>query len=902
MICSSSWNHRQREATVSADILHYWITNSISEIVRHIREAPFLVYIYSNPNSKSDSNPVTLRREIGIAKRWPRIKRSWDEGSPVPDGIILVEQLESFTYDEDFEERTDSTTRLWGILVQGRGAESHACYLLKTCTVCSVGSTICLNDIATGLWHQVSYLERGARRGGMTVLGKVAVPKPVNLPSQRLENHGLDPNVEIVPKGTLSWGSRSSSSTQNAWGSSSLSSPNTDGGTGSPSRLNDRPSSGGSGTRPSTAGSEKSHEQPVPNIWGSNSRPSSASGVLASNKTLASASRPRSAETRPGSSQLSRFADPIAENSIAWGSSRTAEKLGAPCGKNDGFTLSSGDFPTLGSEKPTEAEGRNGASGHRSQERPVSASGRVGTSGERTETLTKEDESSIDAARNDWRNDNSPFAGAPPRTDKWWMDAQTYPDPMMNSQQFGPWHGPVHNAPDGVWYRGPSVGPPFRPPGPPGPPGSYPVEPFPYYHPRLPAQPPANMHPVPRAVSGPSGYHANNGNSYRPHGPDPYMQPVLPVRPGAYAVPVPYEGYYGPPRAGFCNPNDRDPVMGMGAGPGAYNRFPVQSAHPETGNIQARQGGYDSTGMVMSKEQVEPGQPHGTHNGPYKVLLKQHDNWEENDGKEKTELGVNEQHRRAKLPAPPAREVELRAGRNDESVESLKLGSVEETSQSADASGEHSSGPVQSSLPESMNKDKAANDSLAKKPEVAPITGDAPQKNLSSTKKIPTLIEKIEGLNNKVRNSDGRSDAGLISIKDEKLKPSATLNTRSDNVTKVARANIVSDGKISHSEPLAPSHERGTLAVENKIEASVSLLTCELQAPAVSVSSSSESRGGSHSYIQRRPQGVQSRTEHYGKTKPNHLEGDEWRKKPVVADAPVVSSSKNVEPSSTSLL
>ena len=66
----------------------------------------------------------------------------------------------------------------------------------------------------------------------MTVLGKVAVPKPINLPSQRylvpaeffmvhftdmncfwppkilhhlsvvlrLENHGLDPSVEIVPK------------------------------------------------------------------------------------------------------------------------------------------------------------------------------------------------------------------------------------------------------------------------------------------------------------------------------------------------------------------------------------------------------------------------------------------------------------------------------------------------------------------------------------------------------------------------------------------------------------------------------------------------------------------------------------------------------------------------------
>ena len=76
------------------------------------------------------------------------------------------------------------------------------------------------------------YRWANARRGGMTVLREVALPKPVNLQSQRylvsldnvwpymngscfasnqvfhisvsvvsrLENHGLDPNVEIVPK------------------------------------------------------------------------------------------------------------------------------------------------------------------------------------------------------------------------------------------------------------------------------------------------------------------------------------------------------------------------------------------------------------------------------------------------------------------------------------------------------------------------------------------------------------------------------------------------------------------------------------------------------------------------------------------------------------------------------
>lgn len=35
----------------------------------------------------------------------------------------------------------------------------------------------------------------------MVTLGKVHAPKPVNLPSQKRENNGLDPNVPIVPRG-----------------------------------------------------------------------------------------------------------------------------------------------------------------------------------------------------------------------------------------------------------------------------------------------------------------------------------------------------------------------------------------------------------------------------------------------------------------------------------------------------------------------------------------------------------------------------------------------------------------------------------------------------------------------------------------------------------------------------
>lgn len=121
-------------------------------------------------------------------------------------------------------------------------------------------------------------------------------------------------------RGTLTWGSRPSSTFQNAWGSSSQSSPNTDG--GSPSYLDRRPSSGGSG-RPSTADSDKSFE-PVNSAWTSNSRPSSASGIVASNQSSI-ITRPRSAETRPGSSQLSRFANSVPENSVPRGPCVTME-------------------------------------------------------------------------------------------------------------------------------------------------------------------------------------------------------------------------------------------------------------------------------------------------------------------------------------------------------------------------------------------------------------------------------------------------------------------------------------------------------------------------------------------------------------------------------------------------
>lgn len=129
-------------------------------------------------------------------------------------------------------------------------------------------------------------------------------------------------------RGSLTWGNRPSSASTNVWSSSTLLSPKTDGSSGSPSHYSGRPSSGGSGTRPSTAGSDRSQD-PSPNAWGSNLRPFTASGSLPSNQTPMAAC-PQSAETRPGSSHLSRFADHSADPAVAWGPTRTAEKFVFP--------------------------------------------------------------------------------------------------------------------------------------------------------------------------------------------------------------------------------------------------------------------------------------------------------------------------------------------------------------------------------------------------------------------------------------------------------------------------------------------------------------------------------------------------------------------------------------------
>ncbi|KAK0586881.1 hypothetical protein LWI29_013879 [Acer saccharum] len=567
-----------------------------------------------------------------------------------------------------------------------------------------------------------------SRRGGMTVLGKVTVPKPINLPSQKLENHGLDPNVEIVPKGTLSWGSKSSSSS-NPWGSSTLS-PNAADGTGSPSHLSGRPSSGGSGTRPSTGSSDRAHE-PIGNAWSSSSRPSSASGALSSNQTSVASLRPRSAEPRPGSSQLSRFAEPASENSVAWGSAGTAEKLGVTSSKKDGFSLASGDFPTLGSEKDNAGKNTD-SQDHGSHGRPGSSSGGVAPVKDRIGTSLAGDVSvneNVKSGNTDsWRREGNLYNedGVRPNVDKWQADPpgpQTYPNAGMPPQHYDSWHGPPINNHPGGFGRGPPAGPPY---GSPVPPGGFPMEPFHFYRPQIPPAALGNPQPVPPPGAGPRAHHPKTGDMYRPPMHDAYMRPGMPIRPGFYPGPVPYEGFYGPPM-GYRNSNERDiPFMGV-----ALVRLLI-------------------TGLAT--EQVESNHP-GDARGPYRVLLKQHDGWDGKDGEQKWE----DTHKtnapyieKGDQPRTSPRKNDWRGDyRKDEVGLKKKVLGEESSFPTSDHEGA-SSVPVKVKSPKNKGNAKAFDDISVK------VAGHA----AAATSEIPaaprdsSLIQKIEGLNAKARASD----------------------------------------------------------------------------------------------------------------------------------------------------
>lgn len=140
--------HSEKASAIAPEKLDEWMNESICEIVKSIGEAPSLFHIFSgaaagagdgdraagsSTSPSPSSSSLRLEREPALADKWPHITRGWDEGKPIPDGILLVEAIEA----GDMEVRQDGANgiRTWGLLIQGRGMDCASCYLLKTCRV-----------------------------------------------------------------------------------------------------------------------------------------------------------------------------------------------------------------------------------------------------------------------------------------------------------------------------------------------------------------------------------------------------------------------------------------------------------------------------------------------------------------------------------------------------------------------------------------------------------------------------------------------------------------------------------------------------------------------------------------------------------------------------------------------
>lgn len=107
--------------------LDEWIQNSVTEIVKNIKQAPLLVQIYADGEVKTNKAPA--------AKDWQNVAK---HVSSSLEGFIFVEELREKThavFSGDKLEEEDGT-RAFGVLIQGKvKGRDHCkstCYLLKT--------------------------------------------------------------------------------------------------------------------------------------------------------------------------------------------------------------------------------------------------------------------------------------------------------------------------------------------------------------------------------------------------------------------------------------------------------------------------------------------------------------------------------------------------------------------------------------------------------------------------------------------------------------------------------------------------------------------------------------------------------------------------------------------------
>ncbi|XP_030540528.1 uncharacterized protein LOC115748214 [Rhodamnia argentea] len=138
---------------IAHEKLDDWMEGSVVEIVRNLREAPLFVHVYDDSRSGGgggglDGESIRLRTEKRVREEdWDCVKMKWEKGEvQKPEGVIYVEEL------EDGENEQDNVNKIWGLVVQGKGANCRpACYLLETCRVGSglgsVSTHFCLMKV-----------------------------------------------------------------------------------------------------------------------------------------------------------------------------------------------------------------------------------------------------------------------------------------------------------------------------------------------------------------------------------------------------------------------------------------------------------------------------------------------------------------------------------------------------------------------------------------------------------------------------------------------------------------------------------------------------------------------------------------------------------------------------------
>lgn len=144
-LTSFSGRTRDRRDRITPQKLDDWMRESVGEIVKNIGKAPFLLRIFSDESESkrlsSSSSGLMIEKETATAESWSGIKKRWEQESSIPDGVILVEELDAEEDEEEGdvaasrEEGGDRSNVRLGVVIQGRGMDCSACYILNACKV-----------------------------------------------------------------------------------------------------------------------------------------------------------------------------------------------------------------------------------------------------------------------------------------------------------------------------------------------------------------------------------------------------------------------------------------------------------------------------------------------------------------------------------------------------------------------------------------------------------------------------------------------------------------------------------------------------------------------------------------------------------------------------------------------